>query len=541
MNRYENKSKEELLEIIDQLEKKVEQVSSPLPEKVFLQGYIHRILNAFPDMIIVYDHEANFIELVSSPETNHVEGYTVEELLKTNLRQVIPAPAYQSIRENMDRVIRTGKGSVGRHSLAVDGEERHFENRIYPLDDRYLLCMCREITERIQAEQRIIQHEKEVVRLNSFLDAIVSNVPATIFVKDPNNEFRYVYWNRLFAEQWGIPAEEAIGKNDSELFSASEQMEEFYRQDLKVLEEGGIEFVQEYIHPLWGRRVANTMKTLVPSGEEKPYIMGVSWDVTELKDTEQALIVAREKAVKADRLKSSFLANMSHEIRTPLNAIVGFSKLVIDSDQDSDRKLYIEIIEKNCDLLLNLFNDLLDISSLEAGTLEFSYRWVRLQDVCLQLFEMYCNAVAEGVSLVMDDNDPELEIMSDWGRVMQVYTNLLGNAMKFTSRGEIRYGFRRQGENVCCYVKDTGMGIEESKLSTIFDRFGKVNTFIQGTGLGLALCKMLVERLGGGIDVESVAGEGSTFYFVLPIERKVASEKDSVFTISTSVLKDAGI
>ncbi len=121
---------------------------------------------------------------------------------------------------------------------------------------------------------------------------------------------------------------------------------------------------------------------------------------------------------------------------------------------------------------------------------------------------------------------------------MQVYTNLLGNAMKFTSRGEIRYGFRRQGENVCCYVKDTGMGIEESKLSTIFDRFGKVNNFIQGTGLGLALCKMLVERLGGGIDVESVAGEGSTFYFVLPIERKVASEKDSVFTISTSVLKD---
>ncbi|MCD8079270.1 MAG: PAS domain-containing sensor histidine kinase [Bacteroides sp.] len=522
---------------MDQLEKKVEQVSSTLPEKPFLQGYIHRILNAFPDMIIVYDHDANFIELVSSPETNHVEGYTVEELLKTNLREVVPESAYRGIRENMDRVVRTGKGSVGRHSLVVDGEERHFENRIYPLDDRYLLCMCREITERIQAEQRIIQHEKEVVRLNSFLDAIVSNVPATIFVKDPNNEFRYVYWNQLFAEQWGIPAEEAIGKNDSELFSASEQMEEFYRHDLKVLEEGSVEFVQEYMHPLWGRRVANTMKTLVPSGEEKPYIMGVSWDVTELKDTEQALIVAREKAVKADRLKSAFLANMSHEIRTPLNAIVGFSKLVIDSDQDSDRKLYIEIIEKNCDLLLNLFNDLLDISSLEAGTLEFSYRSVRLHDVCLQLFEMYCHSVADGVRLVMDDNDPELHIVSDWGRVMQIYTNLLGNAMKFTSRGEIRYGFRRQGEHVCCYVKDTGIGIAENKLSTIFDRFGKVDNFIQGTGLGLALCKMLVEKLGGQIGVESVVGEGSTFSFVLPIDRKANSENDSVFTISTSVLK----
>ncbi len=539
MERYHEKTREELLEIIQDLEKKVETHSSILPEKSFLHGYMSRILNAFPDMIIVYDHDANFIELVSSPETNHVEGYTVEELLKVNLKDVVPESAYRGIRENMDRVIRTGKGSVGRHSLVVDDQERYFENRIYPLDERYLLCMCREITDRIVAEQAIKQHENEVVRLNSFLDAIVNNVPATIFVKDSGNNFRYVYWNRLFAEQWGIPVEEAIGKNDSELFSSSRQMDKFYEDDLRTLQEGRVEFVQEYIHPQWGRRVSSTVKTLVASGNKDPYIMGVSWDITDLKEAEKELIVAREKAVKADQLKSAFLANMSHEIRTPLNAIVGFTKLIIDSDQDSDRKLYIEIVEKNCDLLLSLFNDLLDISSLEADTLEFSYRPVKLYDTCQQLFEMYCKSVPEGVSLILDEIDKDFQMVGDWGRIMQLYTNLLGNAIKFTSQGEIHYGFRRQDDRVYCYVRDTGIGISSDKLSTIFDRFGKVDSFVQGTGLGLALCKILAEKMGGHIGVESVVGEGSTFYFVLPQGDITAFKEEPLFQITAETLRQS--
>lgn len=389
MQNNENKTKEELIKIIEQLEKKVEDLSSmqsyPVQER-FREKYSTRILDALPDMLTVFDHDANIIELASSPSTNHVEGINADNITHSNVKDILPPEAYESVRQNMDRVILTGESSTSRHDLMLDGILHHYENRIFPLDKEYLLCMCRDISEQWNAEQTNKKQQKE-------------------------------------------------------------------------------------------------------------------------------LEAARIKAEESDRLKSAFLANMSHEIRTPLNAIVGFSKLVIDAECTNEKEQYAEIIERNSEILLNLFNDILDLSSLEADSLSFNIRPIKLIDICLQLEQQFCYKVKNGTKLILDDVDTELYVSGDWNRIIQIISNLLSNAAKFTPKGEIHFGYREKEDFVEFYVKDSGIGIPAERVATIFQRFGKINDFVQGIGLGLTLCRMLVEKMGGRIWLRSQEGKGSRFYF----------------------------
>ena len=396
MQNNENKTKEELIKIIEQLKKKVEDLSSmqsyPVQER-FREKYSTRILDALPDMLTVFDHDANIIELASSPSTNHVEGINADNITHSNVKDILPPEAYESVRQNMDRVILTGESSTSRHDLMLDGILHHYENRIFPLDKEYLLCMCRDISEQWNAEQTNKKQQKE-------------------------------------------------------------------------------------------------------------------------------LEAARIKAEESDRLKSAFLANMSHEIRTPLNAIVGFSKLVIDAECTNEKEQYAEIIERNSEILLNLFNDILDLSSLEADSLSFNIRPIKLIDICLQLEQQFCYKVKNGTKLILDDVDTELYVSGDWNRIIQIISNLLSNAAKFTPKGEIHFGYREKEDFVEFYVKDSGIGIPAERVATIFQRFGKINDFVQGTGLGLTLCRMLVEKMGGRIWLRSQEGQGSRFYFTLPLIRQ---------------------
>lgn len=396
MQNNENKTKEELIKIIEQLEKKVEDLSSmqsyPVQER-FREKYSTRILDALPDMLTVFDHDANIIELASSPSTNHVEGINADNITHSNVKDILPPEAYESVRQNMDRVILTGESSTSRHDLMLDGILHHYENRIFPLDKEYLLCMCRDISEQWNAEQTNKKQQKE-------------------------------------------------------------------------------------------------------------------------------LEAARIKAEESDRLKSAFLANMSHEIRTPLNAIVGFSKLVIDAECTNEKEQYAEIIERNSEILLNLFNDILDLSSLEADSLSFNILPIKLIDICLQLEQQFCYKVKNGTKLILDDVDTELYVSGDWNRIIQIISNLLSNAAKFTPKGEIHFGYREKEDFVEFYVKDSGIGIPAERVATIFQRFGKINDFVQGIGLGLTLCRMLVEKMGGRIWLRSQEGKGSRFYFTLPLIRQ---------------------
>ena len=226
------------------------------------------------------------------------------------------------------------------------------------------------------------------------------------------------------------------------------------------------------------------------------------------------------KAERSNQLKSAFLANMSHEIRTPLNAIVGFSKLITYATSAEEKNQYSEIIERNSEMLLNLFNDILDLASLEADSLKFNIRPIKLIDICLQLEQQFWHKTQNGVKLILDDVDTDMYTSGDWNRIIQIISNLLSNATKFTPKGEIHFGYREKEDFVEFYVKDSGIGIPAARIATIFRRFGKVDDFVQGTGLGLTLCRMLVEKMGGRIWLRSQEGQGSRFYFTLPLIRQ---------------------
>ena len=260
----------------------------------------------------------------------------------------------------MEKVFSTGNSAIARHDLMQDGVSHHYEHWLSLLDKEYLLCMCRDVSQLWETEQTNAEQQNEIMRLNSLMQAIVNNVPVYLFVKDSGNDFRYLYWNKTFADYSGIPIEKAIGRNDFEIFKRTEDMEKFRLDDMKVLKEGKLDYFKEYMTATGEIRTITTMKRLVPSNNGHPYIIGISWDITEIKKTEKALDAARIKAEEADRLKSAFLANMSHEIRTPLNAIVGFSKLISSTNNENEKMQYAEIIERNSDMLLNLFNDILD-------------------------------------------------------------------------------------------------------------------------------------------------------------------------------------
>lgn len=243
-------------------------------------------------------------------------------------------------------------------------------------------------------------------------------------------------------------------------------------------------------------------------------------DVTRERLVEQELRAAKEAAETSDRLKSMFLSNMSHEIRTPLNAILGFSSLLAETEDPDEKREFASIVGTNSDLLLQLINDILDISKIEAGTLEFYYDRVDVNELLRGLEVTSRRKLQhEGVVVEFTRSEPQCIVRTDANRLLQVLSNLVGNAMKFTERGSIRFGYTKEGPMLRFFVTDTGKGIPEEKRSEIFRRFVKLNGFVNGTGLGLAICRNLVHKLGGEIGVESVEGQGSTFWFTLPMEK----------------------
>lgn len=634
---------EAFVEQIEALKKENEQLRKQLstlqPEEnkdksiSFKEKYAVKILNSLPDMLTVFSHDEIGVEVVSNEETNHV-GVSNRDFEGMHMRDMVPPEAYQNIHSNMKKVITTGTVSAAHHELDVDGVHHHYENRIFPLDEEYVLIMCRDVTERVATQRQlevfksvldkvsdsilavsddgtlvyankqfieeynvtrkmgtqkiyelrvtmhtpelwesrlrqirenggsfsyraayvrngeekervhqvstylmkednrdiiwfftqdvtdVIKKRDELRELNLLLDGILNNIPVYLYVKDPEDDFRYLYWNKAFAEHSKIPASKAIGHTDYEIFPEREDAEKFRRDDLELLRtHERIDMQETYVAATGETRIVQTLKALVPMAGREPLLIGISWDITNFQNIEQELIKARIKAEQSDRLKTAFLANMSHEIRTPLNAIVGFSKLMPSAENPEEEKLYSDIINQNSDILLQLINDILDLSKIEAGTLEYVKRPMNVGEVCRNIYAVHKERVKEGVTLILD-NDEDLIIDEDQNRIMQIITNFITNAIKFTYVGEIHLGFKVEPQNLYFYVKDTGIGIEPDKVDHIFDRFVKLNAFAQGTGLGLAICRMIIEKIGGDIGAVSDLGKGSTFYFTIPYKRE---------------------
>ena len=263
-------------------------------------------------------------------------------------------------------------------------------------------------------------------------------------------------------------------------------------------------------------------------------LISINYDITELKKTEEMLVKARDKAEASDRLKSAFLANMSHEIRTPLNAIVGFSEIIAVTESEEEKMEYLEIIQRNSNLLLQLINDILDLSRIESGKSEMHFQQVEIASLVEEVEKVHQLKMKSSVELNVIRPEGEYWTSTDRNRVMQVLFNFLSNAIKNTEKGTITLGLKHEGPWLKLFVSDTGCGISKEKLPQIFTRFEKLNDFVQGTGLGLSICKSIVERLGGRIEVTSELGQGSTFALYLPyqevpkevVERRLPHKKD---------------
>lgn len=495
-------------------------------------------------------------------------------------------------------------------------------------------------------------YEAEYEDLSHLVSEVVKALPLYFFVKDTGNDFRYVYASPLMKDIFGQPIDTIIGKNDLELFPDPESKDKFYGQDLRILRTGKPEHYTEPVIDQNGlRRIVETKKQLVRrKGKRLPYLIGMAWEVTRIKEIEEQLhgynkrlalacqagniypwvwdfangtaelsmvingqiqpvsivhksfethvhpderetyiqtttdfvegkiesfrlafrttyftgkyvwfeqlgeiherdvdgkyikaigllrditidkraeedLKAKLMAEESDRMKSAFIANMSHEIRTPLNAIVGFSNLLSETEDPEERKSYVKIIESSNEYLLQLINDILDISRIDSGNQQMVLLPFSLQEVFSQQEEAFALRVEKGVEVVFEDTGANHIIVSEKTRFTQVLTNFLSNAVKFTSKGSIRFGYKPTDTGVYVYVADTGGGIKEKDKEVIFDRFVKLDSQKQGTGLGLSICKTVIHTLEGEIGVDSKEGEGSTFWFSIPC--KITNESIS--------------
>ena len=635
-------SKEALLEQLEALKKENEQLRKELStlrdEKYndrpvsFKEKYAVRILDSLPDMLTVFNQSEVGIEVVSNEETNHV-GISNKDFRGMRMQDMVPPEAYQNIHSNMRHAITTGTVSTAHHELDFNGERHYYENRIFPLDEEYVLIMCRDITERVATQRQlevfksvldkvsdsilavaedgtlvyankqfieeygvtqelgtqkiydlrvsmtdkeaweqklqmirdhegslayraayipyghtkervhqvstflirennqeltwfftqditdVIKKRDELRELNLLLDGILNNIPVYLCVKDPEDDFRYLYWNKAFADHSGIPASKAIGHTDYEIFPVHGDAEKFRQDDLELLQtHKRIDMQETYLSANGEARIVQTLKALVPMEGRKPLLIGISWDITNLQNIEQELIKARIKAEQSDRLKSAFLANMSHEIRTPLNAIVGFAHLVTETTNASEQREYFSIINKNCDLLLKLINDILDLSKIEAGTFDFYPALIDVNQTLEEIEQsMQLRLRHNNVTFTFAERLSQCTLYTDKNRLIQLLANFAVNAIKFTEVGTIRMGYRLlDPETIYFYVSDTGCGMSSEQCIHVFERFVKYNSFVQGTGLGLSICHTIVDRLGGKIGVESKENKGSTFWFTLP-------------------------
>ncbi len=364
------------------------------------------------------------------------------------------------------------------------------------------------------------------------LEVLLETMPFCIFFID--RHYRYIRVNRMMAKLLRVvETREAAGKTNKEFFTkrvARKMMEE----DRNILETGTplvnkiLYFEDEGVEGFWME------KNKIPIRDERgviTMIMGIFKDVSDLMRIENELKEARDRAEESDRLKTSFLANMSHEIRTPMNGIVGFANLLRDPDLSEDKRdLFLKHIDHSSNQLLNIIDDIIDISKIESGQLKISNKPVRINEILDEIFSSFFHRIrgdAPGEKQVAfklrkGNESNDFTIVTDDFRLSQIFNNLIGNAIKFTKEGHITFGYAlKSNRHVEFFVSDSGIGIPNNKKRIIFDRFGQVNQerTLQpsGTGLGLPISKSLVDLMGGEMWVESDMGEGSTFYFTLPL------------------------
>lgn len=371
-----------------------------------------------------------------------------------------------------------------------------------------LLCYTVNVTGQCEREAHISRVEERNRK-------IIQALPEFIFILDQD----FFITEVLMSSDTILlhPVEQLRGADGRTIYSP-EVSDLFLRNIRQCLEDGELKEI-EYPLDVDDCERHYFQARIAPFEDNK--VMALIHDIGDRVQRSNELIEAKQRAEEADRMKSVFLANMSHEIRTPLNAIVGFSEIIALTEDEVEKAEYLNIIQKNSNLLLQLINDILDLSRIESGKSEMNFQLVEMTGLIDEVEKVHRLKMKTAIRLNVIRPDEEIWIMVDRNRITQVLFNFLSNAIKNTHEGAITLGLEVCGEWLKVYVTDTGCGIAKEKLPLIFNRFEKLNDFVQGTGLGLPICQSIVERLGGKISVESEVGVGSTFVMTLPYRQFV--------------------
>ena len=501
-------------------------------------SYLHSIYNNIPVGIEIYDKDGYLLD--NNEKDREIFGmYNKDEFIGKNLfdNPAIPLHLLERLRNREDINLHFDYdfSKVGNYygthikkvvkKLIVKGKCIYNAQGEF---DFYLFV----ISDNTEAD-RIYTQVQDFKNMFSVI-ANYSKIGYAKYNLSTQEGFAAGEWYHNLCEEDNTPLSQIIGNYRT-----------IYEEDRKVL--------LDYIENLdkGGNKIySNDLRVMCPLGKTKWLhknviaeknckgeweIVGINFDITHDKETEATLLEAKTRAEESNRLKSAFLANMSHEIRTPLNAIVGFSNMLMETEDKEEEREYYNIIEDNNNLLLQLINDILDLSKIEAGTLDFAYSDVNINSILMDIERSSrMRSQNENVKIVFSEYMPECFIKTDKNRVTQVIINFVNNAMKFTSEGSIRFGYRLlDKDTMYFYVSDTGTGIPQEQQSQIFNRFVKLDTMKQGTGLGLTICSTIIERLGGQIGVDSELGKGSTFWFTIPYN---PAQRQDYFTGRTSGL-----
>ncbi len=484
-------------------------------EKTNQLEQFQKILKSIPDMVGIFNYGGVLRQFVSDESTNHT-GKPIEEILNKSLISILSPENARIVYDNIQKVKTRKRPYTGQHSVETNGVKRDYEHQIIPLDENHVIIYSKDITDQVNQNKR----NRDLAKL---LDNILDNLPIYLFVKDVRSNLKYLYWNKAFTEMLGVPSSQVVGRTDYEIFPNISDANKFRRDDAELLAHRVPLSFEEELTTVNGEvRTVSTRKVVCKLSEDQEVIIGASMDVTNLKKIEEELQLAKQKAENNDMQKTVFLSNMGHEIRTPINAIVGFADLLPNVETPEERQQCIDVIKLNSNLLMQLISDILDLSKIEAGILEFFFNEIDLGAICSRIYEMHSPLISsEKVKFIYENKGESFHMIGDANRIMQVINNFLTNATKFTSEGEIRFGFKRTGENeVYIFVEDTGIGIPENKVQNVFDRFTKLNPGAKGTGLGLAISKTIAQKLGGKIGLSSTVGKGSRFFIAIPINPK---------------------
>ena len=400
-------------------------------------------------------------------------------------------------------------------SIPVFGSGGKIEGALFKIDN---------ITERKKQANELNRMMGEVSLSNQILNEIIERMPEGMYIKDASDGFKYIIANNAFCDIANKAHDDIIGHTDFEVFD-SDAASLYRSYDMKLV---GGERVVSYESSLLINGVKDfwhVTKSILKTVNGRQLILGISTNITKIHLINEELQRAKEKAEESDKLKSVFLANMSHEIRTPLNAIVGFSELLSETNNIDEKAEYLKIINTNNELLLRLIGDILDLSKIESGLIDFKHEKFDLVAVFRDLFATFKQKQTNAnVELLADFPYAKCIVSLDRNRLIQVVTNFVINAMKYTPEGHIKIGYGYEKGGVRVYVEDTGIGISKDKHDKVFCRFEKLDAFAQGTGLGLSICKAIAEVEKGHIGFDSVQGEGSTFWIWLPTEAEITSE-----------------